>query len=58
MLITKTKLIDGPASSLVPGSVIRTDSTGVLVQCGDRLLLVVAAEPVTPEADDRLTIEG
>ena len=58
MLITKTKLVDDPNSGLAPGSVIRSDPDGILIQCGDRPLLVVAAEPVEPGVDARLAAEA
>ncbi|HET7034743.1 MAG TPA: formyltransferase family protein [Thermomicrobiaceae bacterium] len=57
MLITKTKLVDESPSGLAPGSVIRTDPDGILIQCADRPLLVVAAEPVAPELDELLPAE-
>lgn len=47
MLITKTRQIDYAPSDRPPGSVLRRDDGGLLVQCGDRPLLLTDFRPAT-----------
>ena len=49
LLITKTKQVDLPSSDQVPGTVLRRDDDGILVQCGDRPLLLIDFRPATQE---------
>jgi methionyl-tRNA formyltransferase len=49
MLITKTRLSDGNTTGAAPGTVISRDD-GVLIQCADRPLRVLAYEPVAAGA--------
>ncbi len=45
MLITKTKLVDEASAGRPPGTVLHANSNGILIQCGDRPLLLRELQP-------------
>ncbi len=56
MLITKTKLVDIPPSGRAPGTVLERNDNGVLIQCGDKPLLLLDPTPVETESMPRLQV--
>ncbi|HET9014902.1 MAG TPA: formyltransferase family protein [Thermomicrobiaceae bacterium] len=54
-LVTKTRLVEAPPSGFAPGTVVRRDGDGILVQCGDRPLLLLDAQPVAVEQREGLS---
>ncbi len=49
MLVTKTQLVDQSPTGLAPGTVIQRGADGILIQCGDRPLLLLEALTVASD---------
>ena len=54
LLITRTQPVPDAPRGLVPGTVLRRDGEGILIQCGDHPLRLLDAQPVAVERQEDL----